>query len=339
MSHRPHRARSERRDEHARLLRARGDRRGIGEAFLEAEDDDVGLHRREVEPDPGNAGELLGDEAGIGVVFREPRHIVVERVQPGGGEDARLPHRAAEHAAYAHGTRDPCFVAGEDAADGAAAPLRQRDRHEIEGPRQFGQAEPACGSGVEQPRAVEIGGNARLARRGANPNRIGLREHDPAPEIMRVLDRDEPGRRQHDMPRPLQRGPEFRRAKEAAPSDGRELHAGIGRAGTGFVPDHMGVFAEDHLVARPCQQLQRDLVRHRAARHEQRRLLAQQFGDPILQPVDRRVLAVLIVADRRFRHRPPHRGRGPRHRVRAQIDQTGGLNHRRRSSAQTWPKG
>ena len=124
MSHRPHRARSERRDEHARLLRARGDRQGIGEALLKAADDDVGLHRREVEPDPGNAGELLGDEAGIGVVFREPRHIVVERVQPGGGEDARLPHRAAEHAAYAHGARNPCCVAGENAADRAAEPLR-----------------------------------------------------------------------------------------------------------------------------------------------------------------------------------------------------------------------
>src|SRR5438045_3395674 len=84
----------------------------------------VGVHRGEVEPDPGNAGELLGDEAGIGVVFREPRHIVVECVEPGGGEDARLPHRAAEHAAYAHGARNPCCVAGENAADRAAEPLR-----------------------------------------------------------------------------------------------------------------------------------------------------------------------------------------------------------------------
>src|SRR5438067_2298380 len=47
-----------------------------------------------------------------------------ERVQPGGGEDARLPHRAAEHAAYAHGARNLCCVAGEDTADRAAEPLR-----------------------------------------------------------------------------------------------------------------------------------------------------------------------------------------------------------------------
>ena len=91
-------------------------------------------------------------------------------------------------------------------------------------------------------------------------------------------------------------------------------------AAPGFVPDDVRFVADDHLVAGPGQDLEGDLVRHRAARHEERRLLAEQFGDPLLQPVDRRVLAVLVVADRRRRHRLAHPRRGRGDGIRAQVD-------------------
>ena len=50
------------------------------------------------------------------------------------------------------------------------------------------------------------------------------------------------------------------------------------------------------------------------------RLLSEQFGDTLLQPVDRRVLAILVVADRCGRHRLAHSGRRRRHGVRTQVD-------------------
>jgi hypothetical protein len=61
-------------------------------------------------------------------------------------------------------------------------------------------------------------------------------------------------------------------------------------------------------VAGPRQQLEAGLIGHGAARHEERGLLAEHLGDPLLKAVDRRILAILIVADGRLRHRQPHAG-------------------------------
>src|SRR5216683_3034647 len=63
-------------------------------------------------------------------------------------------------------------------------------------------------------------------------------------------------------------------------------------------PPRLWVFSiATRAVAGPGQEFERDLVGHRAARHEQRSLFAEQRGNALLQPVDRRVLAILIVAD------------------------------------------
>ena len=48
---------------------------------------------------PGNPARRSAMQPGVGVVVGEPRDVVVERVEAGRREDARLPHRAAEHAA------------------------------------------------------------------------------------------------------------------------------------------------------------------------------------------------------------------------------------------------
>jgi hypothetical protein len=82
----------------------------------------------------------------------------------------------------------------------------------------------------------------------------------------------------------------------------------------------MRFLSDDDVVARLGQDLEADLVRHRAARHKEGRLLAEQFGDPVLQSVDRRVLAVLVVADRRRSHRLAHAGRWEGDRVGTKVD-------------------
>ncbi len=123
----------------------------------------------------------------------------------------------------------------------------------------------------------------------------------------------------------LERRAEFRLGEEPSPPDRGELHAGIGAAGAGFVPDHVGFVAEHDIVARPRQDLQRDLVGHRAARHEDRGLLAEQIRDPFLQQVHRRIFAVLIVADLGFGNRAPHAGGWFRDGVGTKIDGVHGI--------------
>ena len=65
---------------------------------------------------------------------------------------------------------------------------------------------------------------------------------------------------------------------------------------------------------------QRDLIRHRRGRQEQRGLLSEQLGRTALQLVDCRVLAQLLVAELGGRHRLEHLGRGSRGGVGAEVD-------------------
>ena len=69
----------------------------------------------------------------IGVIFGKPLKIMVERPEPGGCKDARLAHRAAEHAPCANRPGNVPAASGDHAADRATQPFRQRDRNEIEG--------------------------------------------------------------------------------------------------------------------------------------------------------------------------------------------------------------
>jgi len=118
----------------------------------------------------------------------------------------------------------------------------------------------------------------------------------------------------------LDRGDEFRRAEDAARADLGELHAGVGRRAAGLVPDRVALAADDDVVAGSRQHPQRHLVGHRAAGKPERGLLAEQGGDLVLQPVDRRVFAVLVVADRSGGHRGPHLGRGTGDGIGTKVD-------------------
>ncbi len=88
----------------------------------------------------------------------------------------------------------------------------------------------------------------------------------------------------------------------------------------GLVQHEVRLGRHEHVVARSRQAAQRDLVGHRARGQEERGLEAEQRGDLVLQPVDRRILAVLVVADLRLGHGAAHRGARQGHRIRAQVD-------------------
>ena len=108
----------------------------------------------------------------------------------------------------------------------------------------------------------------------------------------------------------LHRRDEFGGAEDAAGADLGELHAGVGGRPAGFVPDGVAFAADDDVVARPGQHAQRNLVGHRAAGQPERRLLAEQGRDALLQRIDGRILAELVVTDGRGGDGRTHSGVG-----------------------------
>ena len=137
---------------------------------------------------------------------------------------------------------------------------------------------------------------------------------------MRVLDGDKTGRREHHVPGRLDGGEKLRRREQAFGSDRGELHAGIRGARARFVPHHVSLMAEDHIIARAREKLEPDLVRHGAARHEERALLAEHCGEAFLQEIDARVFAILVVADGGLRHGAAHGLGGARDGIGTQVD-------------------
>ncbi len=164
------------------------------------EDHDIGLHRGEVELDTPQPGKTFRQQPRVGMVLGKPVEIMVERLEPGGGEDARLSHRATKHPAGAMGPRDVVGAARKNTADRAAQPLRQRDRDQIKGCGEFGEAMPGSDRRIEQPRAVEVAPDAEILRRRADGDGVLLREDDAAAAVVGVLDRDQPRWREDDMP-------------------------------------------------------------------------------------------------------------------------------------------
>ena len=127
-------------------------------------------------------------------------------------------------------------------------------------------------------------------------------------------------------------------AERPAAADLRELDARVRRRGTCLVPDGMALPRDDHVVARPGEEPQGNLVGHRSGRQPEGRLLAEEAGDPRLQPVRCRVLAELVVTDLGRRHRGAHPWRGSSDRVGAEIDLVHGRSLPRRVDVASTPR-
>ena len=138
---------------------------------------------------------------------------------------------------------------------------------------------------------------------------------------MRVLDRDDAGRRHvaevaaaggpaHLLGREPP-GPGLKRTRHQARVDGRPAQLG---------DQEVRVLLGDQLVAGLAQHAERDLVRHRRRRDEDRVVLAQRLRGAPLELVDGRVLPELLVADLRVRDRLAHRGRRLARRIGTEVD-------------------
>ena len=92
------------------------------------------------------------------------------------------------------------------------------------------------------------------------------------------------------------------------------------RGSTSLVQQGMGELLKQYLISRLAVHCERDLVAHRTGGKKKRRFLTQEIGDHVLQQIDCRVFALLLVSDFRFAHEPPHRCRRAGDRIAEQID-------------------
>ncbi len=146
------------------------------------------------------------------------------------------------------------------------------------------------------------------------------RPDPPAARVVRVLDPEQAGPRRVDR-RDAVRGAHLLGAEPAG--DAREPardDAGVDGRPAELGDEDVAVLLADQLVAELGVQADRDLVRHRRGRQEDRLVLAEQPRRALLELVDRRVLAPLLVADRGGRDRGAHARRRPGGGVRAEVD-------------------
>jgi hypothetical protein len=98
------------------------------------------------------------------------------------------------------------------------------------------------------------------------------------------------------------------------------MHAAEGSHAADLVQEGVTFAAHDDLVAAPTVGENSSQIAHRAAGDKKRRLFTQHFRGQSFQLVDRRVVAVNVVAYRGIRHRLAHGRRRPGDCVTAQID-------------------
>ncbi len=137
-----------------------------------------------------------------------------------------------------------------------------------------------------------------------------------------VLQRDESGQRLVDVVRIAECGVDLggiKRPVRAVIERPRARADDDGMAG-GLVDHEVVLATRDDLLAARQVGHHRHEVAHRAGRHEQAGVLAEQVCGPLLEGDDGGVVAEDIVADLGRRHRPPHGVGGSRNGVAPKVD-------------------
>ena len=291
---------------------------GAAARAAHVEEEDVGLAG--FDRNPVDLRQSIGQQRGVGVVFGKPIPMAVERMEAGGGKDARLPHGPAHALLPA-----PCLVdeggrAGKHSAHGAAEPLAQVDPGAVEAGAVIGRGGAGGHNRIRQPRPVQMG--CKAVRAGDIRYRLhGFQRPDrAAAHIGGVLDLQQRGAGRIAVFRADCGFGLFRRVDAALARYGRDLHAGKrGRPAALEVQDVAGGLG-NHLVARPAMDPDRNLVAHRSGGQEHGSFVAEQCRHPFAERVDARVGERLLVADRRLRHRPAHFGRRQGLGVAVEVD-------------------
>ncbi len=304
-------------DEHT-LVGECSDQVGWERARLRA--DDVGAHGRGIEAPGERVGDGDGEAAEARVVVGEAFDHRLE------GDDARR----RDHAGLAHLTTEPRPVNAGDSevlagpaqhgAHRCAETFRETEHHRVARSHQLRRRHIQRDGRVPDARAVAVHREAARVRDGGDLVDLGRGRGSAARRHVRVLEEQR-----------AELGQVVRGSREGVLDVGcvqqavgvgqrAQLHTRVHRGGGVLVAQHVGALTAQHLGARHTECAQRELVGHRARRHVQRGVLAEQRGGQRLQPPDGRVLAVAVVADLGVGHRRAHLRRGRGDGVGAEVD-------------------
>jgi hypothetical protein len=130
---------------------------------------------------------------------------------------------------------------------------------------------------------------------------VGQRPHATAGRVVGVLDRDDPRQRRVQVAfhRVCSRPDLLRRQPAAIAGERPGLEAAVCGRPAQLGDEDVRVLLREELVARLAVETQRDLVRHRRRREVDGLVVSEKLSGSLLEPVDRRVLALLFVPDLR----------------------------------------
>ena len=272
-----------------------------------------------------DAAQTTRQTACIGVVFGQPVHMVVQRVQRTGRQQPSLAQPAAGHLADAARAIDQFARTTQCRADRRTQAFAEADGEAVEMvgdlPHTVVGTLPGCGRShgrVEHPRAVQVRGQTMTASERRGVPQVVIRHHMAVPGVLQA---QQPGAGEVRVV-----GLDGRRdvgQHHAALGVLRQrlrLHAAEHRRTTAFVAVGVGQLADDVLVAPAAVRQDAAQVALRARRHEQRRLFARERGDALLQRVDRGIVAEHIVAQGRSHHGGTHGRRRLRDGVASEVN-------------------
>jgi hypothetical protein len=163
---------------------------------------------------------------------------------------------------------------------------------------------------VENPRAIHVNRNAMVVRIPTNFLQHIHGINSAAGHVVRVFDFDEAGgramralesQRVADTIPSQDAALDIHGADQAAGEPGRHRKLPIQNVGARFANYFLAMFGVD---------LDADDIAHGTGGHIETGLLAENLGRALLQPIDRGIFAVHIVADFGFGHGAAHSGRG-----------------------------
>ena len=287
-------------------------------AGFDPPDHDVGADGRH--PHAAAAGERLAEEARVLVVLGQAAHHRLQGYEPGRGENAHLAHAPPELLSHAAGGLDPIPGGDQQRPRRRAQSLRQRHHRRVRALQQALRLHAEGHRGVPDARAVDVHLQPRLP---AGVHRIRRLLHGVvrAPrEVVGVLEHGEADLGAVIDPR-LHRGADVLRPEAPVLArHGPRYDAGQHGHARQLVLNDVATLFDQHLLAGDGEDADRDLVAHDPGGDPQGGLEAEHLRGHVLEAVDAGVLAVDVVADVGFGHRPPHLGRRLSHRVGTQIN-------------------
>ena len=252
----------------------------VQRGLAQVERHDVGAHRgrrppRRTAPAPRPAGAARAWSSASRSMWWS------QRVPPGRGEDAGLAHAAAQPLADHPGLRRSARRCRPPASRPARpGPWTGRPTACRTARRTSASGTPSatCACQIRAPSQCSATPASSATARSAAQR--GQRDHRAAAPVVGLLDGDRPGRHRVVAVRADHRRDQ-RRGRASAPTAGQvrvEMPPIAAAAPISYVTTCASASQSSSLAGRH-EQLQRDLVGHRAGRGEQRRLVPEQRGD------------------------------------------------------------